>query len=265
LHVWFMMMIPIAISISLAALLQLCLWRYAVKTTNAGWVDFGWSAGMALSAVVILATTTFSTRSLTVSLLLFGWAVRLASHILLDRLLGGKPEDARYRNLRDHWGEPANNKFLGFFLSQALLVGLFMTPALVVANRSGAFPDLFDILGLLLAILAISLESLSDRQLATFRADPATKGRVCTRGVWRYSRHPNYFFEWLHWFGYVVMAIGSSYWVFTLLGPLFMFVFLRFLTGVPHAERQSLRSRGDAYRAYQQSTPVFFPWIPRKP
>jgi steroid 5-alpha reductase family enzyme len=140
-----------------------------------------------------------------------------------------------------------------------------MTPALVVANRSGAFPDLFDILGLLLAILAISLESLSDRQLATFRADPATKGRVCTRGVWRYSRHPNYFFEWLHWFGYVVMAIGSSYWVFTLLGPLFMFVFLRFLTGVPHAERQSLRSRGDAYRAYQQSTPVFFPWIPRKP
>ncbi|MEX2606010.1 MAG: DUF1295 domain-containing protein [Kiritimatiellia bacterium] len=259
------MILTLSISMLLAALLQLALWRHAVKTHNAGWVDFGWSAGMAVSAVVILATAPFSLRSLAVSLLLFGWAARLASHILIDRLLGDKPEDARYRNLRAHWGARANQKFLWFFLAQALLVGLFMIPALAVAQKSGPFPDVFDAMGLLIAISAIALESLADRQLAGFRADPGTSGQVCTRGLWRYSRHPNYFFEWVHWFGYVAMGVGGSLWILTLSGPFFMFLFLRFLTGVPHAERQSLRSRGDAYRAYQQTTSVFFPWIPRKP
>lgn len=258
------MLLSILLSISLVAILQFCLWRYAVKTSNAGWVDFGWSAGMAVSALVIFSTSPFSVRSLVVSLLMLAWASRLALHILLDRLLGGKPEDDRYKNLREHWGAQANRKFLGFFLGQALLVGVFMIPALVVAHRSGPFPDVFDVLGLVLAISAITLESIADRQLATFRADPGSKGRVCNRGLWRYSRHPNYFFEWVHWFGYVVMGIGAPLWLYTLLGPFFMFLFLRFLTGVPHAERQSLRSRGDAYRAYQQTTSVFFPWIPRK-
>jgi steroid 5-alpha reductase family enzyme len=151
------MILSISISILLAALLQGCLWRCSVKSVNAGWVDFGWSVGMALSAVVILLITPFSLRSLSVSLLLFVWASRLALHIYRDRLRGNKPEDSRYRNLRAHWGEKADQKFLGFFMAQALLVGLFMTPALVVANRSGTFPDVYDVTGWLIALLAISL------------------------------------------------------------------------------------------------------------
>lgn len=258
------MIFPISISILIALVLQFLLWRHAVKTSNAGWVDFGWSAGMALSAVVIFLSTPFSARSLAVCGLLFAWAFRLAAHLWVDRLSKDRPEDSRYQRLRAHWGERADRKFLGFFLMQALFVGLFMTPALVVANRGGAFPDLYDVLGILIAVGAVSLEALADRQLAGFRSDPAMKGRVCTRGLWRYSRHPNYFFEWVHWFGYVVMGIGGPAWILTFTGPVFMFLFLRFLTGVPHAERQSLRSRGDAYRTYQQTTPVFFPWIPHK-
>jgi steroid 5-alpha reductase family enzyme len=257
------MMDAIYISVVLALLLQFALWVKSVKSTNATWVDLGWSSGMALSGIVILFTVPFSLRSVLVCILLIGWAVRLASHILFDRLLKGKPEDTRYQNLRKHWGDKANLHFLWFFLGQALLVGLFMLPALVVATREGDAPDIFDLLGLSFAVLAIAGESLADRQLAAFRADSSTKGKVCKRGFWRYSRHPNYFFEWLHWWGYVIMAIGSPYWILTLTGPVLMYIFLRYVTGVPHAERQSLKSRGEAYRDYQQSTPVFFPWIPR--
>lgn len=203
-----------------------------------------------------------------VSGILLFWSGRLASHILFDRLLKTKEEDTRYQNLRKHWGESANRNFFWFFLGQALLVALFMIPALVASGASGAsgaFPSLVDVLGIAVAFLAISGEALADHQLAGFRGDPSTKGQVCKRGFWRYSRHPNYFFEWVHWFGYVLLGLGSSLWFLTLLGPIFMYVFLRYVTGVPHAERQSLRSRGDAYREYQQTTSVFFPWIPHKP
>ena len=258
------MLTSVLIAVSCSLILQFGLWKWSVMTTNAGWVDFGWSAGMAISGVVVLTTTPWSLRSVLVSALLTGWALRLASHILFDRLLKGRPEDTRYQNLRRHWGENANDKFLWFFLGQALLVGLFMLPALVVANRAGPSPDLLDIVGLAVALLAIAGEGLSDHQLAEFRADTSTKGQVCTRGFWKYSRHPNYFFEWTHWWGYVIMGLGSPLWLLTLAGPGFMYIFLRYVTGVPHAERQSLKSRGDAYRTYQQTTSVFFPWKPRE-
>lgn len=258
------MLDTLILSVTISLLIQFGLWVYAVKNDNASWVDFGWSCGMAVSGLVILLTTPVSVRSVAVSVLFMGWALRLASHILFDRLLKGKPEDTRYQNLREHWGKRANAHFLWFFLAQALLVGLFMLPPLTVANRAGDAPDLFDLLGIFIALLSIAGESLSDHQLAKFRADSSTKGTVCKRGFWKYSRHPNYFFEWLHWTGYVVMAVGSSLWFLTLVGPVFMYIFLRYVTGVPHAERQSLKSRGDAYRDYQQTTSVFFPWIPHR-
>jgi hypothetical protein len=95
--------------------------------------------------------------------------------------------------------------------------------------------------------------------------NPANKGRTCRDGLWRYSRHPNYFFEWLHWFTYVLLAVGSPLWWLAWAGPLLMYVFLRYLSGIPFTEKQALRSRGDDYRAYQRSTPMFFPGSPVLP
>jgi steroid 5-alpha reductase family enzyme len=248
----------------LAAILQFVLWRHASRTHNAGWVDFGWSSGMAVAGIVLFLHSLGEPRGMAVSLLVVAWAGRLAWHILSDRLLKGKPEDERYQSLRKHWGEKADRNFLFFFVGQAFLVTLFITPASVVASRTTPFPDIRDALGLLTAMIAVGGEALSDRQLAEFRADPETKGKVCRRGFWKYTRHPNYFFEWVHWLAYVWMAVGADLWWLTWIGPVMMYVFLRYLTGVPHAERQSLRSRGEAYREYQQTTPVFFPWIPQK-
>lgn len=255
----------VLLSLALSFLLQVVLWKYAVRIQNAGWVDFGWSAGMALAGLILLFSGDFHFRRLIVSLMVTAWGGRLASHILFDRLLRETEEDGRYKNLRRHWGEAADRKFFFFFTGQALLVGIFILPAAIVASRTGPFPDFVDLAGLAIALIAVTGETLADRQLATFRANPDNKGKVCRDGLWKYSRHPNYFFEWVHWISYSVMALGASFWPITLIGPVMMYIFLRYLTGIPHTERQSLQSRGDAYREYQLTTPMFFPWIPRKP
>lgn len=248
-----------------AAVLQGVLWRHAVRTRNAGWVDLGWTLGMAMGAGVLLGVLPQSGRMFMVLGVVLFWSLRLAGHIYFDRLKGNREEDGRYAALRAHWGEGADGKFFFFFEGQALLSALFLLPAAVVAQRGGAFPDVRDLLGVVIALGAVAGESLADRQLARFRKNPENRGKVCQTGLWRFSRHPNYFFEWLHWMAYPLWAIGApAAWV-TWVGPVLMYVFLRWVTGVPHTERQSLKSRGDAYRRYQETTSVFFPWIPRKP
>jgi steroid 5-alpha reductase family enzyme len=248
-----------------AILLQGFLWIHAMKTNNAGWVDLGWTLGTAIGSIVLFFVLPLQARAVAVLLLVLFWSLRLASHIYFDRLKGNPVEDGRYTALRAHWGDKANAKFLAFFEGQAFLSALFLIPAVIVARREGAFPDVWDVLGLVIALGAIAGESLADRQLAAFRRNPENKGKVCKTGLWKYSRHPNYFFEWLHWMAYPVWAIGATGYPAVLLGPVLMFIFLRWVTGIPHTERQSLKSRGDAYRQYQQTTNMFFPWIPRNP
>ena len=107
------------------------------------------------------------------------------------------------------------------------------------------------------------IASLADRQLSAFKADPANRGRTCRQGLWRWSRHPNYFFEWVHWLAYVPLAWGSSWWPATLLAPAIMLYLVTKVTGIPPTEAQSLRSRGEDYADYQRTTSAFFPWPPR--
>jgi steroid 5-alpha reductase family enzyme len=126
-----------------------------------------------------------------------------------------------------------------------------------------------DYVGALILLAGIAGEALADAQLKAFRTDPGNKGRVCDVGLWRWSRHPNYFFEWFGWLAYPVIAISPSdplsyTWGFAaLLGPVFMYWILVYVTGIPPLEAQMLRSRGDRYRDYQSRTSPFFPWLPQ--
>jgi hypothetical protein len=142
------------IATGVALVLQALLWRHATRKRNAGWVDLGWSGGMVLAAVVLAVLSPPSARLYAVSLLVGCWGLRLALHIYADRLRGGKAEDSRYANLRNHWGEKADRNFFFIFEAQALLVGLFLIPAAVVSRRAGAFPDVWDLSGLLVAVIA---------------------------------------------------------------------------------------------------------------
>src|SRR5262249_53578233 len=139
--------------------------------------------------------------------------------------------------------------------------------SVLVAARNPA-PELRfgDWLGIVLLVAAIFGEGTADRQLARFRADPANRGRVCDVGLWGVSRHPNYFFQWLGWLAYAVIAIdptGSYYWGwFAFFGPAFMYWLLVHVSGVPPLEEHMLRSRGDAFRAYQARVNAFWPGWP---
>jgi steroid 5-alpha reductase family enzyme len=227
-------------------------------------VDTIWTSGLGLGAMAYLYVHGFETvRSFVVCLVIMVWSFRLSYHLFCDRVLKGE-EDPRYLNLAKHWGDASKRNFYFLFLAQILFVALFLVPVTLAMRSSSESFLLMDWLAICLAGIALTGEYLADRQLAEFRGNPANKGGVCKEGLWRYSRHPNYFFEWLHWWAYVAFAWSSALWWLSLIGPLAMYIFLRYLTGVPHAERSSLRSRGEAYREYQQTTNTFFPWIPRK-
>lgn len=241
------------------ALLMVLLWLRQLQTKNATSVDAAWSAGMGVLATgYALLSDGAPERRLLVGSLGFIWAIRLASHLIADRVIG-RPEDGRYRAMREHWGKRAPLFFFFFYQGQAVVATLFSIPILA-AMRGGGL-DSWAAAGTAVWLLAVLGEGAADRQLARFRADRAHTGRTCREGWWRYSRHPNYFFEWTHWFCYVL--IGHGAWL-TWLGPALMLLFLFRLTGIPYTEQQALKSRGDDYRAYQRDTSVFFPWFPKQ-
>ena len=148
----------------------------------------------------------------------------------------------------------------GFFQLQASWSVLFALPMLLAMGNPLPFPQLADGIGLVAFVTSVLGETVTDRQLQRFRANPQNSGHVCTEGLWRYLRHPNYFFEWCHWWSYVAFAWGTPLFWISLLGPIGMLFFLLKVTGIPPTEERALASRGDAYREYQQKTSVFFPW-----
>ncbi len=245
----------------LAVIAQSLGWLWQKRHRNAGIVDVVWAAGVGGAAVVaaVLGDGAWIPRAL---LALLGgiWGLRLAGH-LLHRVLG-EPEDGRYAHLRKTFGQD-QRKWFAFFQFQALLIVLFALPFAAVARNPVAGVTPWIVAGIAFWLLSVVGEAIADHQLARFRGNPANKGKTCRDGLWRYSRHPNYFFEWLHWFVYVCLAVGSPLWWLAWAGPLVMFVFLRWVSGIPYTEAQALRTRGDDYRDYQQATPMLFPWFPK--
>lgn len=247
-----------------ALLFLLGLYLVHLRTGDAGIVDFGWSAGLGAAALFYACFGDGgAAHRLALAAVAGAWSLRLALYILRDRVLRGG-EDPRYAMLRAAWGPAARRRFLGVFVIQGALVAVLSIPFLAVAQHPGPGLGALGALGVALGLGAIAGESVADRQLQRWRSRPEHRGKTCRSGLWRYSRHPNYFFEWLHWWAYVLLAAPGWWRAAALLGPALMFVFLHRVTGIPHAERQALRSRGDDYRAYQRETSAFVPWFPRK-
>jgi steroid 5-alpha reductase family enzyme len=251
----------LAVAAAAALALQAALWAIQLRTRNAASADLGWTLLVAVGAVTAaLASGGDPWRRALVGALAALWALRLAAHLLTDRVLGGGPEDGRYRALRERWGARAARNFLFLYLAQVPVAALFVTP--IAAATHGGRPGAWALVGALVWAVAVGGELGADRELARFRASPANRGAVCRVGLWRYSRHPNYFFEWLHWWAYVLIGQAAP---LTFLGPVVMLAFLFRVTGIPYTERQALMTRGEAYREYQRTTSAFVPWPPRRP
>jgi steroid 5-alpha reductase family enzyme len=193
------------------------------------------------------------------------WSLRLTLH--LARRMRGKPEEGRYRALRIEWentGADVPRRFLFFFLFQGLLDVFLSIPMLLAALNPAPRFSGREIAGAALWLVSVAGESAADAQLARFKADPRSRGRTCDVGLWRYSRHPNYFFEWLVWVAWFVFALGSPWGWVSIVCPATMLFFLLRVTGIPATEEQAIRSRGEEYRRYQRTTSAFVPWFPKR-
>jgi steroid 5-alpha reductase family enzyme len=251
------------LGLGLAATLMTAVFLVALRIRNFSIVDIAWSA--AFTPLVVLYATLadgYGPRRALIATMVTLWSLRLAWH-LHTRIFALHPEEeGRYAQLRREWAASLNRRFFVFFQAQGLLNALLSVPFLLacVDRRQGLGG--FEIAGAAIFVVALAGEAVADRQLAVFRAAPGSLGRTCRSGLWRYSRHPNYFFEWLVWVAYSVLAWPSP-WGWVSAGcPLLMLFFLFRVTGIPMTEEQALRSRGDDYRDYQRTTSAFFPWFP---
>ncbi|MDX1967186.1 MAG: DUF1295 domain-containing protein [Planctomycetaceae bacterium] len=244
------------------AVLMGLLWIVQRLRGDAGIVDVAWALGVGLLTILFaIFAEGDSARRAVVTGLVIVWSSRLAGYILIR--LFTLPEDGRYQNMKATLGAGSQRVLFAFFQMQAFWSVLFALPMWLVFRRADPFPAISDGIGLAIWLVAALGEATADAQLARFRRDPTRKGQVCRDGLWYYSRHPNYFFEWLHWWAYVAFAWGAPLGWLTLLGPAGMLFFLTKVTGIPPTEAQALRSRGDAYREYQRTTSAFFPWPPK--
>ena len=239
------------------------------RTGRSGFIDAIWSFATAGAGVFLVLAPGMnevgvSGRQVAVTLLATVWGLRLSSHILMRTLGGG--EDPRYLALQQEWGADFPRRLFWFLQVQAACAFLLAATLGLAGHRPGAFPDSVDLGGFALLIVAIGGAALADKQLARFRRDPSHRGLVCASGLWSVSRHPNYFFEWLGWLAIAVVAVdpAGQYWqgLFALTGPAFMYWLLVHVSGIPPLEAHMLRSRGDAFRAYQARVNAFFPGKP---
>ena len=238
-------------------------WLWQRKTKNAAIVDTIWSASFPmLTMVYFVLVDGYTLRQLILLFMVVIWGMRLALY-LLSRTIG-QPEDARYTALRMEWGVNQNILMLRFFYFQAALALLLSVPFALINLNTDPSLKIIEWVGVGIWLIGLLGESLSDYQLKTFKSKQENKRKVCDHGLWYYSRHPNYFFEWLIWVAYFVMALGSAWGFVSVICPMLMLYFLLEVTGIRYTETHLLKSRGRAYEEYQRTTSAFVPWLKRR-
>jgi steroid 5-alpha reductase family enzyme len=259
------MLIALAASFAVLSAVMVFAFLVAMRTGNGGWADTIWTFGVglaALTAIWMLGSPELGPRHLLAGGLAAIWSLRLGLY-LYGRTRGSR-EDQRYAALRREWGDAHPQRLFLFLQAQALAAIPLAGAIALAANRPGPI-DAFDAAGALVLLAGVIGGAVSDWQLARFKADPGNKGRVCDEGLWSLSRHPNYFFEWLAWCAWPVIAfdiVGYPIGLIALIAPVLMYYLLVHVSGVPPLEAHMERSRPEAFAAYKARVPVFFPKLP---
>ena len=248
---------------ALVALMMLVLWLIQVKTKNASWIDIGWTLGLLICCwVYSMHTGPLNARKMLILGMVACWAARLIA-LLVVRLLRDKKEDSRYAKIRADWKTNHDLKFFFMFQFQAFLDVVLSWGYLLICLNPSTSLSVLEYMAIVIWIVGFVGESVADHQLKQFKAAPNNKGKTCQQGLWYYSRHPNYFCEWLMWVAYFVMAWPTPWGWTVIILPALMYHFLMNVSGVPLAEAQALLTKGEDYRRYQQTTSMFVP-LPKK-
>jgi steroid 5-alpha reductase family enzyme len=241
------------------------LWLASIRLRDASIVDVFWGTGFALVAwTVLLGTPDPTPRAWILVLLTTFWGLRLSLHIGVRNR--GKGEDPRYRAMRENWGGRFRwvSLFTVFILQGALILLISMPHQVAIPADTPRGLGPMDLLGVLLWITGFLFEAVGDRQLTRFKADPGNAGRVLDTGLWRYTRHPNYFGDAVLWWGYYFLAVSVPWGWVTLPAPLVMTWLLTRVSGVPLLERD-MAARRPGYAEYVRRTSPFFPRPPLPP
>ncbi len=265
-----MTIIILIAAVSLSVVMTLA-WAFQRRVGNAGWVDVFWTFGLGIVGVAVAlapipGTEGLTDRQLLIAAMVAFWSLRLGLH--LGVRVSTHAEDVRYAGFRKDWGADFQRRIFWFLQIQALAAFLLALSILLAVRNPAEAIRPTDWLGVLILAIAVIGEGVADAQLARFKSVPANMGGVCDVGLWGWSRHPNYFFEWAVWFAFAVMAVdfsGAYLWGWlALIAPIFMYWLLVYVSGIPPLETLMVISRGDAFRAYQASTSAFFPLPPRR-
>jgi len=243
--------------------LMLVLWIISLLIKNTSIVDIFWGLGFVMSVWVIFARTyTFvSIRHWVIALLVSIWGLRLTIYLIYRNV--GKPEDFRYANWRKQYGK--NWWWISLFqtfILQGLIMWIVSSP--LTAAQLSSIPaklNLFNYIGIVLWAIGFIFEFLGDLQLANFRMDPSNKGKLLNSGVWRYTRHPNYFGDSAQWVGFYLITLIPGWW--TIISPIVMTYFLVKVSGVALLEKTLIENK-PGYKEYSEITNAFIPWFPKK-
>jgi len=260
-------MLVILVCAAAAAVAMSIAWLIVRRTGDGGWTDVVWALSVGLigaGAAAWPAPDAAPARQGLVALLIAFWALRLGGYLAL-RTARARAPDPRYDDFKKAWGG-WGLKAWSFLMVQAATVLLLVISIRAAALRPDPGLHWRDGLATLIVVASVAGEALADRQMAAFRRDPSNRGKVADSGLWAWSRHPNYFFEWAVWLAWPVMALDSGHalgWL-SLTAPILMWWLLNHVSGVPMLEEQMLKSRPETYRDYQSRVSRFLP-LPPKP
>lgn len=240
--------------------LHTSVWLISLVRRDVSIVDLFWAVGFVLIAWATLVNSgNWTAAAVAAAIMVTVWGVRLSGYLTWRNW--GEPEDRRYAEMRQHHGKrfPLVSFFTVFAL-QAFLTWIIAMPLQLGIPELQALAAV-QVLGIVLWLVGLGFESIGDYQLARFKADPDNSGQVMNRGLWRYTRHPNYFGDFLVWWGFYFTTLQPDTWHLTLIGPVVMSVLLLRVSGVTLLEK-SLSSRLEGYEQYVKNTSAFFPWPP---
>lgn len=239
-------------------------WAWCVRLRNFSPVDAFWAFGIGTMGLFFLfGNIPPDAKRIAAGILIALWSMRLGRHLAARIMRHHPEEDSRYIKLREVWKGRENSSFFWFFQAQALSVFLLALPFHIIAADPDPSWHFLHLVGAVVTVIGLIGETIADKQMDAFKAADPDPQSVCRRGLWKYSRHPNYFFESIIWIGIFLFAAGSPWGWTTVYAPVIITYLLLKVTGIPPTEASALKRKGEAYREYQLTTSPFIPWPPK--